>query len=151
MKLTQRQLENHLWGAANILRGKTVGQDYKNYILSLMFYKRLCDQWENEADEAIAEKLRAALTRLEPAIRDFFDIDYLVSQHKINLKDQQLLQLVAEKLKVPENPPVDLSPARKDKLKTQINTELKPVLRSADFESFNLDRAFGLVAEIAGH
>src|ERR1039457_122624 len=56
MKLTQQQLEAHLWGAANILRGKTAGQDYKNYILSLMFYKRLCDQWEYEADEAIAEK-----------------------------------------------------------------------------------------------
>lgn len=55
MKLTQQQLEAHLWGAANILRGKTAGQDYKNYILSLVFYKRLCDQWENEADEAIAE------------------------------------------------------------------------------------------------
>jgi type I restriction enzyme M protein len=55
MKLTQQQLEAHLWGAANILRGKTAGQDYKTYILSLMFYKRLCDQWENEADEAIAE------------------------------------------------------------------------------------------------
>jgi type I restriction enzyme M protein len=54
MKLTQQQLEAHLWGAANILRGKTAGQDYKNYILSLMFYKRLCDQWENEADDAIA-------------------------------------------------------------------------------------------------
>ena len=58
MKLTQQQLEAHLWGAANILRGKTAGQDYKNYILSLMFYKRLCDQWENEADEAIAEQER---------------------------------------------------------------------------------------------
>jgi type I restriction enzyme M protein len=58
MKLTQQQLETHLWGAANILRGKTAGQDYKNYILSLMFYKRLCDQWENEADEAIAEQER---------------------------------------------------------------------------------------------
>jgi type I restriction enzyme M protein len=55
MKLTLQQLETHLWGAANILRGKTAGQDYKNYILSLMFYKRLCDQWECEADEAIAE------------------------------------------------------------------------------------------------
>src|SRR6476660_283459 len=55
MKLTQQQLEAHLWGAANILRGKTAGQDYKNYILSLMFYKRLCDQWEFEADDAIAE------------------------------------------------------------------------------------------------
>jgi type I restriction enzyme M protein len=55
MRLRQQQLETHLWGAANILRGKTAGQDYKNYILSLMFYKRLCDQWDNEADDAIAE------------------------------------------------------------------------------------------------
>jgi type I restriction enzyme M protein len=54
MKLTLQQLEAHLWGAANILRGKTAGQDYKNYILSLMFHKRLCDQWECEADDAIA-------------------------------------------------------------------------------------------------
>lgn len=29
MKLTLQQLEAHLWGAANILRGKTAGQDYK--------------------------------------------------------------------------------------------------------------------------
>ena len=55
MKLTLQQLETHLWGAAKILRGKTAGQDYKNYILSLMFYKRLCDQWECEADESIAD------------------------------------------------------------------------------------------------
>ncbi len=51
IKATQQQLEAHLWGAANVLRGKTAGQDYKNYyILSLMFFKRLCDQWEHEAD-----------------------------------------------------------------------------------------------------
>lgn len=71
MKLTQQQLEAHLWGAANILRGKTAGQDYKNYILSLMFYKRLCDQWENEADDAIAELERQqgrAFTESQKAI-----------------------------------------------------------------------------------
>ena len=54
MKLRLQQLEARLWGAANILRGKTAGQDNKNYI-SLMFYKRLCDQWECEADDGIAE------------------------------------------------------------------------------------------------
>jgi len=54
-RLTLQQLEAHLWGAANILRGRTAGQDYKNYILSLMFYKRLCDQWECEADDAIPD------------------------------------------------------------------------------------------------
>jgi len=53
MKMTQQRLEKHLWGAADILRGKTAGQDYKNYILSLLFYKRLCDQWDNEVEETI--------------------------------------------------------------------------------------------------
>ena len=52
-RLTQQQLETHLWGAANILRGRTAGQDYKTYILSLMFFKRLSDQWDFEADEKI--------------------------------------------------------------------------------------------------
>ena len=52
-KLTQQQLEAHLWGAADILRGRTAGQDYKTYILSLMFFKRLSDQWDYEADEKI--------------------------------------------------------------------------------------------------
>ena len=99
--------------------------------------------------EAIAEKLRAALIRLEPAIRDFFDIDYLASRNKMDLNDRHLFELLAEKLKVPGNPPIDLSPARKEKLKTQINTELKPVLRPVDFKSFDLDRAFDIVAKIS--
>ena len=55
-KLTQQELETYLWGAANILRGKTAGQDYKTYILTLLFFKRLSDQWDFEADEVIREK-----------------------------------------------------------------------------------------------
>lgn len=43
-KFTQQELEAHLWGSANILRGKTAGQDYKTYILSLMFFKRLTER-----------------------------------------------------------------------------------------------------------
>lgn len=53
-KLTQQELEAHLWGAANILRGKTAGQDYKTYILTLMFFKRLSDQWDSEAEENVS-------------------------------------------------------------------------------------------------
>jgi predicted nucleotidyltransferase component of viral defense system len=99
-------------------------------------------------EEAIAEKLRAALSRLEPAIRDFFDIDYLASRHLLDLTNQNLIQLLAEKLKVPGNPPIDMSTARKEKLKNQINTELKPVLRPSDFERFDLERAFNMIAQI---
>jgi type I restriction enzyme M protein len=54
------------------LRGKTAGQDYKNYILSLMFYKRLCDQWENEADEAIAEQERQQGRKFSDAQKAIF-------------------------------------------------------------------------------
>src|SRR4030042_44020 len=60
-KLTQQQLEAHLWGAANILRGRTAGQDYKTYILSLMFFKRLSDQWDYEADEKIRQLEQAGV------------------------------------------------------------------------------------------
>src|ERR1700737_1529345 len=57
-KLTQQELETYLWGAAKILRGKTSGQDYKTYILSLMFFKRLSDQWDFEADDRIDQLQR---------------------------------------------------------------------------------------------
>ena len=54
-RLTQQQLETHLWGAATILRGRTAGQDYKSYILPLIFFKRLSDQWDYEAEAKIGE------------------------------------------------------------------------------------------------
>ena len=36
MKLRLQQFEAHLWGAANILRGKTAGQDYKGSVPSFV-------------------------------------------------------------------------------------------------------------------
>lgn len=54
-ELTLRALESHLWGAADILRGAIDAGDFKHYILSLLFYKRLCDVWEDEYAEALEE------------------------------------------------------------------------------------------------
>ena len=54
-KLNQQNLESHLWGAANILRGKIDSSDYKHYIFGLLFYKRICDVWEEEYEERLAE------------------------------------------------------------------------------------------------
>lgn len=54
-KLTQAELERHLWGAADILRGTVDAGDYKQYIFGLLFFKRLCDVWEEEYEALLAE------------------------------------------------------------------------------------------------
>ena len=52
--LTARELQSHLWEAANILRGSAVDRtDWKGYILPLLFFKRICDVWDEETSEAV--------------------------------------------------------------------------------------------------
>ena len=53
--MTQKQLEDHLWGAANILRGMIDAADFKQYIFPLLFFKRISDLWEEEYQEALKE------------------------------------------------------------------------------------------------
>ena len=101
--------------------------------------------------EAFAEKFRAALTRREPAIRDFYDIDYSVRKLALDPGDENMVKLVRQKLGVPGNEAVDVSDARLGKLRQQVEPELKPVLRESDFQEFDLERAFGIVAEVAKH
>ena len=53
--ITLSELEAHLWEAANILRGSPVDRtDWKSYILPLLFYKRICDVWDEEYEETVA-------------------------------------------------------------------------------------------------
>lgn len=50
------ELESHLWEAANILRGSPVDRtDWKSYILPLLFFKRICDVWDEEHEGMLAE------------------------------------------------------------------------------------------------
>jgi len=54
-KLTQSELETHLWKAADILRGHVDAGKFKDYIFGLLFYKRLCDVWDEEFEVLLAE------------------------------------------------------------------------------------------------
>ena len=54
MPLTTSELESKLWQAANILRGQIDAADYKNYIFSVLFLKRLSDRFDEEVEAAVA-------------------------------------------------------------------------------------------------
>ena len=54
MPLTKQELESKLWQAADILRGQIDSADYKNYIFSILFLKRLSDRFEEEIQNAVA-------------------------------------------------------------------------------------------------
>lgn len=99
--------------------------------------------------EAYAEKMRAALTRRHPAIRDYFDIDHAAHLLKFNFKNALFLEMVSKKLRVPGTGPVCDKTTTQNALRTQLETELRPVLRENDFKNFSLDRAIQLIYESA--
>ncbi len=99
--------------------------------------------------ESMAEKLRAALTRREVAIRDFYDIGFAKRSLDWDYRDENFLTLVREKLAVPGNELPDVSDARVADLETQIETQLKPVLRARDFEAFDLEEVIDIVKSVA--
>lgn len=49
----KRLLEKQLWGVANVLRGKMNADEYKNYILSFIFYKYLSERLEIYVNEKL--------------------------------------------------------------------------------------------------
>ena len=54
-RISQGQLESYLWGAATLLRGYLDAGDYKQYIFPLLFFKRLCDVYDEEYAAALKE------------------------------------------------------------------------------------------------
>ena len=54
-QIGQQQLESYLWGAATLLRGTIDAGEYKQFIFPLLFYKRLCDVFDEETVKALKE------------------------------------------------------------------------------------------------
>lgn len=54
-RMAQKELESYLWGAATLLRGLIDASDYKQYVFPLLFFKRLCDVWQEDYDAAFEE------------------------------------------------------------------------------------------------
>jgi len=62
-KTTREELGRWLWGAADILRGAVRPEKYGDYILPLLFFKRLSDVYLEEYEKALAEYKSAEVAR----------------------------------------------------------------------------------------
>ena len=71
MPLSLQDLKSHLWNCAEILRGSALDRtDWKAFILLLLFFKRICDVWDEETAEA-AETFDNVEPTLFPKIHRF--------------------------------------------------------------------------------
>ena len=54
-RITLEELKSYLWQSAVLLRSKIDAGAYKQYIFPLMFFKRICDVYDEETAKAIEE------------------------------------------------------------------------------------------------
>ena len=64
-----KSMESWIWDAACSIRGAADAAKYKDYILPLIFVKRLCDVFDDEIDR-IAEKVKSRTKALQLVERD---------------------------------------------------------------------------------
>ncbi|WP_445428008.1 N-6 DNA methylase [Alishewanella sp. HL-SH05] len=58
-----KDLEAHLWHAAHIITGPIDASDYKTYIFPVLFFKRICDVYDEEFADAMAQVADEELAR----------------------------------------------------------------------------------------
>lgn len=100
--------------------------------------------------EAVAEKLKAAITRKDKAIRDYYDL-WWIAKNKFNFHDKHFLDLFKKKLKGEDykggyKSNFGLSEKETEELQRQIATDLIPVIRIG--EAFDLNEVFKLFNKI---
>ncbi len=135
ISLRQTPIENPVHNViTHFYKDPFTGKDLipKNKILTLTY------------NEAVAEKLKAAITRKEVVIRDYYDL-WFILEAKFDFKDKHFLsifkkKLEEEKYRVNYSNNFGLDQKNIELLHKQIETELMPVIRVG--ESFDLDKVF---------
>ncbi len=54
-RITSEELESYLWGSATLLRTSIDAGAYKQYIFPLLFFKRICDVYDEECAKILKE------------------------------------------------------------------------------------------------
>ena len=98
--------------------------------------------------EAYAEKLRATITRQKLAARDIYDMYHAVENKIINVYDESFVTLTVKKISSQKAKFLPLSKDRKAEMIKALDLQLKPVLRTDDYEKFNFDAAWDLLIRL---
>jgi type I restriction enzyme M protein len=125
-KLTRADLENLLKSAADLIRTRV---DY-TFILVILFYKRICDKWEMEFDDAYKDALSDGLSKEEAEIEAKNSI-----YHDFNIPEAYLWENIR---KDPARLPENFSKAMKSLAEN--NVELRDVFENVDFVQFTSNR-----------
>jgi len=87
-------------------------------------------------------------TTIVRSFRDIFDLDYALRNQVIDFADKQLQNLAKIKLTQPELLKIDLSESKKQILRSQLEAQLRPVLREDDYQQFDFEKAWGDLKQI---
>jgi len=98
-------------------------------------------------EEAVAEKIRACLTRKNPAIRDFFDLWFIKYYSEMDLTGTSFIHLVQNKIKESSGI-IDIDELYLILMK-QIEEELKPTINK--IYEFDLENIISFIQEVKNH
>jgi predicted nucleotidyltransferase component of viral defense system len=101
-----------------------------------------------DVTEAYAEKVRATLTRRDPAPRDLYDLYHAVESGVLDWRNEGFLKLVARKV-ADELASDWLAPARIEAFRRGLEPELRPVLRPDAFDAFDFAGALVTMTSVA--
>jgi len=156
-KITLQQLESFLWEAADILRGKLDASEFKEYIFSIMFIKRISDAFDEEKQKIIKKYVQKGKNQKDaeklsenPIEYDAFYLskkshwNYLKDiKHDIGAELNKAVESIEELNPVLEGVLVSIDFNKKDKLSDKKLRDLishfnKYKLKDSDFEKTDL-------------
>lgn len=121
-QVTQQQINQVLWEAADTFRGKIDSGTYKDYILTMLFIKYLSDAYKEHLEEYTKrydgdeKRIQRALSRERFVLDELSTFDYLYSKRS----DAEIGEIINKAL---------------ERLENENTSKLRGVFRNIDFNS----------------